>query len=280
MFDAIYDLPFTFLDPVGNPAPAVVSNVDSRKAFLETACRKVVPMPADLFDPASRPEPMGARRRLTVATSVAIHAILVLLLVVMPLLGGVSMPAAMNRIHAFVAPAALPPPPAVQPPSPAHSSTPANPNAAPLHAPDSIAPEVSVPVPGVPQVPGALPVGPGYSVPRIPGGIGDVALSAPAPPQRREPVRAGGDVQFPQRVVYVAPVYPRIAQSARVEGTVTLEAVIDETGAVTNLRVLGSIPLLDAAAKDAVAKWRYSPTTLNGITVPIIMTVRVTFTLK
>jgi periplasmic protein TonB len=87
-------------------------------------------------------------------------------------------------------------------------------------------------------------------------------------------------VQFPKRVVYVAPVYPGIAQSARVEGTVILEAVIDEAGAVTKLRVLRSIPLLDAAAKQAVAQWRYSPTTLNGVAVPIIMTVTVTFTLK
>jgi periplasmic protein TonB len=238
-------------------------------------------MPADLFDPGSRPAPVGARRRLTVTTSVAIHALIVLLLVVMPLIGGVSMPEAMDRIHAFVAPPALPPPPAVQPPAAAPSAAAANPNAAPLHAPDTIAPEVSVPVPGVPEVPGALPIGPGYNVPRVPGGLGEGALSLPAPPpQRREPVRPGGNVEFPKRVVYVAPVYPGIAQSARVEGTVILEAIIDETGAVTNLRVLRSIPLLDAAAKEAVAKWRYSPTTLNGVTVPIVMTVTVTFTLK
>ena len=238
-------------------------------------------MPADLFDPGSRPATVGARRRLTVTTSIAIHGIVVLLLVVIPLLGGVSMPAAMNRIDAFVAPPALPPPPAVQPPAAARPATAANPQAAPLHAPDTIAPEVSVPVPGVAEVPGALPIGPGYTVPRMPGGLGDVALSRPAPPPpRREPVRPGGDVQFPKRVKYVAPIYPGIAESARVEGTVILEAVIDETGAVTNLRVLRSISLLDAAAKEAVAKWRYSPTTLNGVRVPIVMTVTVTFTLK
>jgi protein TonB len=61
---------------------------------------------------------------------------------------------------------------------------------------------------------------------------------------------------------------------------VILEAIIDETGAVTNLRVLRSIPLLDAAAKEAVSRWRYSPTTLNGVNVPVIMTVTVTFTLR
>ena len=84
----------------------------------------------------------------------------------------------------------------------------------------------------------------------------------------------------PKRVTYVPPAYPKIAEVARVEGTVTLEAIIDEAGRVTNLKVIGSIPLLDDAAKDAVARWRYSPTTLNGQKVPVIMTVRVTFTLR
>ena len=49
---------------------------------------------------------------------------------------------------------------------------------------------------------------------------------------------------------------PAIAQTARVDGTVILEATIDEVGAVTNVKVLRSIPLLDQAAIYAVAKWR------------------------
>jgi protein TonB len=43
--------------------------------------------------------------------------------------------------------------------------------------------------------------------------------------------------------------------------------------------VLRSIPLLDEAALKAVRQWRYTPTLLNGIPVPVIMTVTVTFTL-
>jgi protein TonB len=44
--------------------------------------------------------------------------------------------------------------------------------------------------------------------------------------------------------------------------------------------VLRSIPLLDQAAIDAVRQWTYTPTLLNGVPVPVIMTVTVNFTLR
>ena len=238
-------------------------------------------MPADLFDPAMRPAPVGGGRRLTVTTSVIVHLIIVVLIVLVPLIGGVSLPAAMSRIDAFVAPPELPPPPVQQPPPSAVSATPVNPNAAPLVAPDTIAPEAELPPsPGVVSAPGGLPIGAGVGVPGAVPNVGPVVMTQPPPPEERKPVRPGGKVQFPKRVHYVDPVYPQIAITARVDGTVFLEATIDENGNVTNMRVLRGHPLLDAAAKEAVSKWRYSPTTLNGERVPIIMTVTVTFKLR
>ena len=44
--------------------------------------------------------------------------------------------------------------------------------------------------------------------------------------------------------------------------------------------MLRSIPLLDQAALDAVRQWEYEPTLLNGVAVPVIMTVTVNFTLQ
>jgi periplasmic protein TonB len=44
--------------------------------------------------------------------------------------------------------------------------------------------------------------------------------------------------------------------------------------------VLRGIPLLDAAAQEAVKQWVYSPTLLNGVPVPVIMTVTVNFKLS
>ena len=75
------------------------------------------------------------------------------------------------------------------------------------------------------------------------------------------------------------PHYPPHAQAARVEGTVVLDAVIDPTGRVTDVRVTHSVNLLDQAAVEAVRQWRFTPTLLNGETVSILLTVTVRFTL-
>src|SRR5437667_362603 len=94
------------------------------------------------------------------------------------------------------------------------------------------------------------------------------------------PVRVGGNIKAPQRIKDVKPVYPAIAQSARVQGVVIIEATIGPNGLVQEAKVLRSIPLLDAAALEAVRQWTYTPTLLNGVPVPVIMTVTVNFTLQ
>ena len=93
-------------------------------------------------------------------------------------------------------------------------------------------------------------------------------------------IRLHSGIRAPQRIVNVTPVYPPIARSAHVEGVVIIEATIDETGNVVRTGVLRSIPLLDDAAIAAVRQWKFSPTLLNGIAVPIVMTVTVNFTLN
>jgi len=93
-------------------------------------------------------------------------------------------------------------------------------------------------------------------------------------------VRVGGNIQPPKKTRDVRPVYPPIAQSARVQGIVIIEATIGPNGNVQDARVLRSIPLLDQSALDAVRQWQYTPTLLNGVAVPVIMTVTVQFTLQ
>jgi len=97
-------------------------------------------------------------------------------------------------------------------------------------------------------------------------------------PTPATPLRIGGNVRAPERLKYVAPVYPEAAVAARVSGTVIIEATIGKDGSVTDAHVIRSIALLDQAALDAVKQWRYTPTTLNGRAVPIMMTVSVSFT--
>jgi len=118
----------------------------------------------------------------------------------------------------------------------------------------------------------------------VPGGLAagtasTAAFGAATSAGPNQPVRVGGQIKPPTQISKVQPVYPLIAQSARVSGVVILEAVIGVDGRVTDARVLRSIPLLDQAALDAVRQWVYTPTLMNGVPVPIIMTVTVTFTL-
>jgi len=92
--------------------------------------------------------------------------------------------------------------------------------------------------------------------------------------------RRPGSTEPPTKLRHVEPEYPKIAVSARVQGVVIIEATIDTNGRVTDAVVLRSIPLLDNAALAAVRQWEYSPTLLDGIPVPVIMIVTVSFTLK
>jgi TonB family protein len=91
------------------------------------------------------------------------------------------------------------------------------------------------------------------------------------------PVRVGGRIRPPTKIKDVKPVYPAIAQSARVGGTVTIEATIGTNGTVTDARVVRSIPLLDQAALDAVRQWEYMPPLLNGVPVPVVTTITINF---
>ena len=106
-----------------------------------------------------------------------------------------------------------------------------------------------------------------------------VAGATSSAPGAMQPVRVGGQIRPPTQINKVQPVYPAIALSARVQGIVILEATVGVDGRVTDAKVLRSVPLLDQAALDAVRQWAYTPTMLNGVAVPVIMTVTVTFNL-
>jgi TonB family protein len=63
----------------------------------------------------------------------------------------------------------------------------------------------------------------------------------------------------PQKIRHVAPVYPRAAKDAGVQGPVLVEATIGCSGKVTGARVLRSVSLLDEPALQAVRQWEYQP---------------------
>lgn len=75
------------------------------------------------------------------------------------------------------------------------------------------------------------------------------------------------------------PDYPALARDAAVEGKVVLWVLVGTDGAVQEVRVHRSIPMLDEAARDAVERWRFKPAFSNGHAVRVWVAVPVSFRL-
>lgn len=105
--------------------------------------------------------------------------------------------------------------------------------------------------------------------------------SGESEPVANEPVHFKAGMTAPEVVTRVQPRYTEAARKAGVQGTVIVEAVIDELGRVTNLRVVKSLPMgLDQAAADAVRQWRFKPAHLGARPVKIFWTLTVNFQLQ
>jgi protein TonB len=148
----------------------------------------------------------------------------------------------------------------------------------PLEAPSGIKRETGIERPPVqlavdPAATGGSSVVAGLNLP-------GVVEAPPEPPRVVAPYRTGGVIQQPRRIRDVPPAYPMPARMTKVEGVVIIEAIISTTGEVQDARILKSVPLLDQAALDAVRQWRYTPSLLNGIPVPVVFTVTVQFRLQ
>jgi len=76
------------------------------------------------------------------------------------------------------------------------------------------------------------------------------------------------------------PVYPPIARTARVSGTVELHATISKTGTIKDLYVVSGPTMLRTSALDAVRNWRYRPYTLNDQPTEVETTIAVVFNLN
>lgn len=213
----------------------------------------------------------------TLALSVVAHLIAVMAIVAMPLYATSTLPDPRRVIEFVQVVAVIPssPPPLMRSVSDSHPTSGAP--TVPLAEPRGLEPEPDAPIPVSFDTPPAIVDGLAFA------GVPVSADAIPPPPPQpaeREPIRVGGTISRPERIHAVPPVYPPIAQAAHVEGTVVLEAIIGADGAVRDVRVLRSIPLLDYAASEAVRQWLFTPTRLNGDPVPVVMTVTVTFRLR
>ena len=213
-------------------------------------------------------------RTWTLVVSICAHAVVVAAIFVSPTLATTDLPAP-RRPLTFEAITPLVPTAHAPARPKAHASTAAQ--LIPVTELRDLPPEIPAPVCGPPADVVAQ-AGTGVPTDSF-APLGDPVIASPPPPARKDPVPVGSGIRPPMRVVYVPPVYPPMALAAHKEGTVILQAVIDEMGNVREVKVLRSVLLLDDAALQAVANWKFTPTLLNGTAVPVVMTVTVAFTL-
>jgi protein TonB len=238
---------------------------------------------------------LGTRRRArSLATSFVLQAAVVAVLVLAPLAATGELP----RLTAVILPRIDPP-------------RLGSPNAPPDAEGSGTTPRQGRTVRRGPKRP---PTGPLLQPPRIPTGVGKVTDDAwvnsdlpgtgerrgvrggaddgtgilgllgphnPAPASPPEEMRRISTGVIPGQPSHrVEPRYPAIAVQTRREGNVVLRIVIGTDGAVRDVEVVSGHILLVEAAVEAVWRWRYQPTLLNGEPVEVQGTVVVQFRLN
>ncbi len=215
----------------------------------------------------------------TVTVSAIVQSLIVGIFILIPLIYTEALPKGMLNTF-LVAPAPPPPPP---------------PPAAPVHTvvrPRIVTPQRMVAPTVIPKTVQMIKdEAPDIGAAGVEGGVGGGAVggvlggiiggAAPPPPPRptQTRIRVGGNVQAASLLRRVDPLYPQIAKTAHVSGTVVLHAIIAKDGTIQQLEYVSGPPLLMRAAMDAVREWRYKPTLLNGDAVEVDTTIQVVFTL-
>jgi periplasmic protein TonB len=268
--------------------------VESKKVVVEPALPKTA-RPADGSFQASMLEynrmKSGSRLRDTLI-SLAVNTCLL----VAPVCAGLYFTDSLD-LRQFASTFLVAPPPPPPPPPTAAPLIKAAPvhrvfeNSGKLVAPTVVPKEIAMlkeaPIPdveGVGGVAGGVPGGvAGGSMGGVLGGvIGGTSMSAPIAPKEkgpRAPVRVGGRVKQPTLITRVDPRYPPLAIQTHMQGTVVVDAIIDEHGDVVEVKVVSGPPLLIQSALDAVRQWKYQPTFLNDQPVAVQLNVIVEFKL-
>jgi protein TonB len=147
----------------------------------------------------------------------------------------------------------------------------------PVPAEGDTAPDIG-PAIGIPGLPG-----PGNPTGLIPfSGMAGDSRPLPPPPPASEPKRSGprrvpSEVQEAKLLERIEPQYPALARQAHLQGTVELHAIIARDGSIQSVEIVSGNVILATAARDAVMRWRYRPTLLNGQPVEVETFIHVVF---
>jgi protein TonB len=226
----------------------------------------------------------------TTALSFVLQIILIGVLVLLPLVFTEALPKQqlMTFLVAPPPPPPPPPPPAATPEIKVVKKIQSDLDNGQLRTPTKIPKKVAMikedeappPSTGVAGVVGGVPGGvPGGAMGGVLGGIigtSPTVVPKAATPQR---VRVSQGVSQGLLIRQVKPTYPPLARSARIQGTVVLQALISKDGSIENLHLVSGHPMLAPAAIEAVKQWKYKPYFLNGEPVEVETTINVNFTL-
>ena len=80
--------------------------------------------------------------------------------------------------------------------------------------------------------------------------------------------------------VTVPPDYPLLARQMKVQGAVSLQALISRDGTIQELQILSGPSILAAAAREAVKQWHFKPFLQNGQPVETQAKITVNFTIS
>jgi periplasmic protein TonB len=123
----------------------------------------------------------------------------------------------------------------------------------------------------------------------LPPGTGDGSISnlfvgtrpvLPTPPPTITHVIRKSSMLEGNLLHRVEPVYPPLAKTARIQGSVVLVAVISKAGTIDNLHAVSGPPMLVPAAVAAVSQWRYRPYILNSEPIEVETQITVNFLLS
>jgi TonB family protein len=116
----------------------------------------------------------------------------------------------------------------------------------------------------------------GYTQAEIPSSSSAASLPLPTI-QPEGPVKVGGQVQEPKLIASAMPVYPQAAKNSGIQGDVVVETTIDKDGNVAGMSVVSGPAVLRQSALDALRKWKYEPSKLNGQPISVQMMVTIKF---
>jgi periplasmic protein TonB len=227
--------------PRDAPRPAPLAEAERRRLELDQAERRLGSDPAQ-------------RRVVTRALAAAIVLHATILVAKMPNWGPdpvrVDAPSEQAMKVQFLRPPPPPPKAPPKPPEPVKKKVPR-----PDPTPDEPEPIKAPPPPPEPSTSTAPP--------------------SPAPAQQMGPIRVSPG-QGPGLIKKVEPRYPPIAQTARLEGTVVVDAVIRKDGTVSDVAILSSTnKMFEQSCVEAVRQWRFTPSAQD-----VVLTVTVTFKLR